>query len=82
MDETRVACISILVEDPEAAAALNELLHRYRQYIIGRMGLPYPVKRISIISIAMDAPQDTISALSGQLGQLQGVTTKTAYSRY
>ena len=79
--ETRVAVISIIVEDPESVLAVNDLLHQYSEYIIGRMGIPYRAKGISIISIAMDAPQDKISALSGKIGRLSGVTAKAAYSR-
>lgn len=79
--ETRVALISIIVEDQEAASKINDLLHEYRKYIIGRMGIPYPAKRISVISVAVDAPQDAVSALSGKLGALDGVSTKTVYSK-
>lgn len=79
--ETRVALISIIVEDIEAAEKINALLHQYRQYVIGRMGLPYAQKKISVISIAVDAPGDKISALSGKLGAIKGVSTKTVYSR-
>ena len=79
--ETRVALISIIVEDIEAAEKINHLLHNYRQYIIGRMGLPYRPKKISIISIAIDGPMDEISALSGKLGAIRGVSTKTVYSK-
>jgi putative iron-only hydrogenase system regulator len=79
--ETRVALIGIIVEDKSSVEKLNELLHTYGQYIIGRMGLPYRERGINIISIAIDAPQDIISALSGKLGKLPGVTTKTAYSK-
>ena len=78
--ETRVAIAAIIVENPDSVAPLNELLHEYSRYIIGRMGIPYKEKGISIISIAMDAPQDTISALAGKLGNLDGVSVKTAYS--
>ena len=78
--ETRVAVISIIVEDRNAAEAINQLLHVYGKYIIGRMGLPYKEKNISIISIAIDAPQDVISTLSGKIGRLSGISTKTAYS--
>lgn len=80
MDETRVAVISIIVEEPESVPAMNELLHQYGQYIIGRMGIPYREKNVNIISIAIDAPQDAISALSGKIGRLKGVSAKTAYS--
>ena len=79
--ETRVAVISIIIEDPSSVQPMNELLHQYSEYIIGRMGIPYREKGISIISIAMDAPQDKISALSGKIGRLSGVTAKAAYSR-
>ncbi|MBQ4551043.1 MAG: iron-only hydrogenase system regulator [Oscillospiraceae bacterium] len=80
--ETRIAVISIIVEKPEAAAALNDLLHQYSQYIIGRMGIPYRQRGISIISVAVEAPQDAISALSGKLGRMDGVSAKAAYSNY
>ena len=79
--ETRVAVISIIIEDPESVQAVNDLLHQYSEFIIGRMGIPYQEKGISIISIAMDAPQDKISALSGKIGRLSGVSAKAAYSR-
>lgn len=77
--ETRVALISMIVQEQEAAQPINDLLHAYRQYIIGRMGIPYAAKKISIISVAIDAPQDVISALSGKLGMLPDVSTKTIY---
>lgn len=80
--ETRVAVISIIVEQPDATGRINEILHDYSSYIIGRMGIPYRKRGISIISIAMEAPQDAISAMSGKLGRLEGVTTKAAYSNY
>ena len=79
--ETRVAVISIIIEAPESVQAVNDLLHQYSEFIIGRMGIPYREKGISIISIAMDAPQDKISALSGKIGRLSGVSAKAAYSR-
>lgn len=78
--ETRVALIAMIVEKPEAVEPLNTLLHDYSSHIIGRMGLPYRAKNISIISVAIDAPQPVISALSGKLGRLDGVSVKTAYS--
>lgn len=80
--ETRVAVIGIIVENPEATGRLNEILHEYSSYIIGRMGIPYRHRGISVISLAVDAPQDAISALSGKLGRLEGVTAKAAYSNY
>lgn len=78
--DTRVAVIAIIVEEDQAIDELNRLLHEAAQYIIGRMGIPYRAKGISIISIAIDAPQDVISALSGKIGRLKGVSAKTAYS--
>lgn len=78
--DTRIAVIGIVVEQADSVEALNEILHEYRDYIIGRMGIPYRQKNLSIISIAVDAPQDMISALSGKVGKLPGVSSKTAYS--
>ena len=78
--ESRVAIIGIIGEQEESVEELNGILHGYGSYIIGRMGIPYPKKGINIISIAVDAPQDIISALSGKLGKLAGVSSKTAYS--
>ncbi len=78
--ETRVAVISIIVEAGTSTDALNQRLHEASPYIIGRMGIPYRKRGINIISVAIDAPQTVISALSGQIGSLPGVSTKTAYS--
>lgn len=78
--ETRVAVISIIIEDPESVQAMNDLLHQYSEYVIGRMGIPYRTRGINIISIAIDAPQDAISTLSGKIGKLKGVSSKVAYS--
>lgn len=78
--ETRIAVIGIVVESELSVEPLNEILHEYREYIIGRMGIPYRQKGINIISIAVDAPQDAISALSGKVGKLPGVSSKTAYA--
>jgi len=78
--DTRVAVMSIIVEDADSVEILNSLLHEYGEYIIGRMGIPYRKRKISVISIALDAPQNTISALSGKIGNLPGVSVKTAYS--
>lgn len=78
--ETRVAVMSIIVENPEAVQTINALLHEYGQYIIGRMGLPYRKRNINIISIALDAPQNATATLSGKIGGLKGVSVKTAYS--
>lgn len=79
--ETRVALIGIIVEDNQAVEKLNALLHEYGQYIIGRMGLPYKEKNISIISIVVDAEADIISTLAGKLGMLKGINVKTVYSK-
>ena len=72
--------MGIIVEDVDSVAQLNDLLHTYSKYIIGRIGIPYREKGINIVSIAIDAPQDTISALSGKIGNLSGISVKTAYS--
>lgn len=78
--ESRVAVIGIIVENEEAVESLNTILHEYGRYIVGRMGIPYREKKINIISIAVDAPQDVISAISGKIGRLSGISAKTAYS--
>lgn len=78
--ETRIAVMSIIVENPEAVERLNAILHEYGEFIIGRMGIPYRKRNISIISIALDAPQNTLSALAGKIGALTGISVKTAYS--
>ena len=77
---TRVAVMSVIVESSDSVEKLNSLLHESGQYIIGRMGIPYRKRGVNIISIALDAPQDAISALSGKIGNLPGVSVKTAYS--
>ncbi len=79
--ESRVSVISIIVKAEESAAAVNEILHEYRQYVVGRMGIPYRERSVSIISVVMDAPGDAVSALSGKLGMLQGVSAKTLTAR-
>ena len=78
--DARVAVMSIIVENTEAVERINSLLHEYGDYIIGRMGIPYRKRKISIISVALDAPQNTISTLSGKIGAISGVSVKTAYS--
>lgn len=78
--ETRIALIGIIVENPESIEALNHILHEYGKYIIGRMGIPYRERNINIISVAVDAPQDIINALSGKIGRLDGIGAKTVYS--
>lgn len=79
--DTRVALIGIVVENFESTEKLNVLLHQYGEYIIGRMGVPYKKRNISVISVVIDAPADVISALSGKLGMLPGINTKTIYSK-
>jgi len=79
--ETRIAVIAIIIEDLESSEALNQLLHEYNGHIIGRMGVPYRQKKVSIMSVMLDAPQNTISALSGKIGMLPGVSSKTLYSK-
>lgn len=78
--ETRIAIVAIIVEKSESSRELNDILHEYRDYIIGRMGIPYRTRGVNIISVAVDAPQDIINALSGKVGRIDGVTSKTAYS--
>lgn len=78
--ETRVALIGIIIENEQSINEINNILHEHSKYIIGRMGIPYREKKINIISIAIDAPHDIISAISGKIGRLDGVSTKTAYS--
>ena len=78
--EQRVALIAIIIEKKDHVGRLNHLLHEYGDYVIGRMGLPYPKRGIQIISVAVDAPRDVINTLSGKLGRLDGITTKTVYS--
>lgn len=78
--ETRVAVMGIILDTRESAEQLNSILHDYGDFIIGRMGIPYKPKNINIVSIAIDAPQNTISALAGKLGNIEGISVKTAYS--
>jgi putative iron-only hydrogenase system regulator len=78
--ETRVAVMSVIVEEPDSVERLNGILHEFGQWIIGRMGIPYRKRGVNIISIALDAPQNTISSLAGKIGSLPGVSVKTAYS--
>ena len=81
MSESRVAVLSILVELPEAVERVNAILHECAPYVIGRMGLPYREKGISVICVVMDAPQPAISALSGKIGRIPGVSAKVAYAK-
>ena len=78
--ETRVAVMAIIVREGTSVEALNGLLHQYGRYIIGRMGVPYRQRGVNVISVAMDAPADVISALSGKIGRLEGITAKTVYA--
>ena len=80
-ENTRIAVLAIVVEKQESSVRINELLHEYGRYIIGRMGVPYPAKNLSLISVAIDAPEDAISALTGKLGKVDGVNVRTAYSK-
>ena len=79
--ESRIALIGIVVSNFDSVDALNQLLSEYGKYIVGRMGIPYREKGVSIISVAMDAPNDVISALSGKIGMLPGISTKTIYAK-
>lgn len=74
---SRVSVVSIIIKNEEAAGEVNELLHEFRQYVVGRMGIPYREKKVSIISVVIDAPGDVTSSLSGKLGMLEGVSAKT-----
>lgn len=78
--DTRIALIGIIVEREASVEQLNRLLHEYGEYIVGRMGIPYHKKNVNIISVAVDAPQDIINALSGKIGRLNGISAKTVYS--
>ena len=79
--ESRIALIGIIVENLEASAAINKLLHEYSDYLVGRMGIPYKKKEVSIISVVIYAPNDIISTLSGKLGMIDGTNVKTVYSK-
>lgn len=81
MEETRVALLGVVLENPDSVEELNALLHEFKDYIIGRMGIPYRERKMNIISIVLDAPADAISALSGKVGMLPGVSCKAVYSK-
>ena len=81
MGENRVAVISVIVEDRTIASSINAILSEFGEYIVGRMGVPYRERGVSVISVILDAPQEIISALTGKLGMLEGVSSKTVYSR-
>jgi len=78
--EHRIAVIGIVVENYDSVEKLNGLLHDYADYIVGRMGVPYRMRHVNIISVAVDAPQDVISTMAGKIGMLDGISAKTAYS--
>lgn len=78
--ETRIALVGIVVENFESTEKINEILHQYREYVVGRMGIPYARRNVGVISVVLDAPASVISALSGKLGMLPGVNCKTVYS--
>ncbi len=80
-EDTRIALIGIIVERAEAVEELNSIMHDYSQYIVGRMGVPYRDKGLSVISVIMDAPNNEISAFSGKLGMVEGITAKALYSK-
>ena len=82
MSENRVAAVSIIVENTECSEKLNAVLHDFGEYIIGRMGIPYRQKKISVMSVVLDAPQEVVNALTGKLGMICGVTAKTLMSKY
>ena len=79
--ETRIAVLSIIVENTDTTAELNDIIHEYAEYMVGRMGIPYRARGINIISLVVDAPQNVISTLSGRIGRLSGVTSKLAYAK-
>ena len=80
-ENTRVTLIGIIVEDPEAAIRINGLLHEYGEYIIGRMGIPYKRKNVSVLSVALDAPVEITNALTGKLGKTEGVSVKALFGK-
>ena len=78
---TRIAVVSIIVENTDTSSELNDIIHEYAEYMVGRMGIPYRARGINIISLVVDAPQNVISTLSGRIGRLEGVTSKVAYAK-
>lgn len=79
--ENRLAVIAIVVEDLSASKEMNEVLHEFSEYIIGRMGIPYRSKNVSLVSVALDASDETINALTGKLGNIKGLNAKVAFSK-
>ena len=82
MEERRIAVLSVIVEKREQAETLNRYLSEYGEYIIGRMGIPYREKKVSVLSVVLDAPSSAVNALTGKIGQLDGVSAKTLFSKY
>ena len=82
MEEKRIAVLSVIVEQREQAETLNRYLSEYGEYIIGRMGIPYREKKVSVLSVVLDAPSSAVNALTGKIGQLEGVSAKTLFSKY
>lgn len=82
MADTRIAVLSLILENREESAKLNAILSEYGEYIVGRMGIPYHAKGVSVICVVLDAPAGEINALTGKLGQLSGVSAKTLFSKY
>ena len=80
-DSKRISLLGVIVEDNAASDQINKILHAYSEFIVGRMGIPYKAKHVCLVSIAIDAPEETIGALGGKLGRIRGLTVKTAYSR-
>lgn len=80
-EESRIAMIAIVVENSDSVAQMNEILHEFSQWIVGRMGIPYRARHVNLISIAIDAPMDIINSLTGRIGALDGISVKAAVSR-
>ena len=79
--DSRIALVGIVIENKDSVEKLNSILHEYGEYIVGRMGIPYHKRNVSVISVVIDAPSDIINALSGKLGMLPRINTKTIYSK-
>lgn len=79
--ENRLAVIGIIIEEMESAASVNDLLHQHSQYIVGRMGIPYRSREISVITLVMDAPEQVIASLSGKLGMIHGISVKSMFAK-
>ena len=81
MGETRIGTVGIVVDDPEVTGRINAILHEYADIIVGRLGIPYRSRGVSIIALAVDGSMDAISGMTGKIGKLQGVSVKAAISR-